>query len=294
MPSWRLALALKDQRLFDLTTNQRTAIYLWTGILVVPAMGILTLLAVRLLRRQMALAQLKNDLAATVSHELKTPLSSMRVLVDTLLDSDPLNEQTVREYLQLIAQENERLSRLIQNFLTFSRMEQKKHAFRFTPVPARQIIDAAVETVRARFTAPGCRFEVQVEDDLPSVIADPDALATALTNLLDNAYKYSEEVKHIILRVRPGNGTVIFSVHDNGIGIPPRETKRIFQHFYQVDQRLSRNRSGCGLGLSIVQFIVTAHHGSVSVDSDPGRGSAFTISLPAAPHAAKLSKEAIV
>jgi signal transduction histidine kinase len=134
-PGWRLALLLKDQTLFNATTGHRIAGYLWTGVLVVAAMGVLTLLAVRLLRRHVALARLKNDLAATVSHELKTPLSSMRVLVDTLLDSDRIEEKKGREYLQLIAQENERLSRLIQNFLTFSKMERRKYTFDFTSLP---------------------------------------------------------------------------------------------------------------------------------------------------------------
>jgi signal transduction histidine kinase len=215
------------------------------------------------------------------------------VLVDTLLDAEKLNEQTVREYLQLIAQENERLSRLIQNFLTFSRMEQKKHAFHFAPLPARQIIDAAVEAVRERFNASGCRFEVQVEGDLPCVVADPEALAAALINLLDNAHKYSEDIKHIILRARTENGNVFFSIEDNGIGIPPRETKKIFNAFYQVDRRLSREGTGCGLGLSIVGFIMAAHRGSVSVESQPGRGSTFTICLPAASGAPVIRKEAI-
>src|SRR5207244_3221613 len=114
-PGWRLALSLKNQKRFETTIGQRAAVYLWTGILTVGAIGILTLLAVRLMRRQAALARLKNDLAATVSHELKTPLASMRVLVDTLLAADKLDEPTVRDYLQLISRENERLSRLIQN-----------------------------------------------------------------------------------------------------------------------------------------------------------------------------------
>jgi len=293
LPGWRLALSLKDQKFFDATTKHRAAVYLWTGVLVVAAMGVLTLLALRLLRRQSALARLKNDLAATVSHELKTPLSSMRVLVDTLLESDRIDEQTAREYLQLIAQENERLSRLIQNFLTFSRMERKKHAFHFAPVPARQVIDAAAEAVRERFDAPGCRFEVQIETGLPAVMADPDALATALINLLDNAWKYSGDIKHITLCARAENGNVVFSVRDNGVGIAPRETKKIFNPFHQVDQRLSRKGSGCGLGLSIVQFIVTAHHGSVSVESEPGRGSTFMISIPAASLVAGTHREAI-
>jgi signal transduction histidine kinase len=255
-------------------------------------MGVLGLLVAQVVRRQMALARLKNDLVATVSHELKTPLSSMRVLVDTLLTAETLNEQTVREYLQLIAQENERLSRLIENFLTFSRIERKKYSFHFKPLPAADIIAAATAAVRQRFELPGCRFEVQVQDDLPDVIGDGEALVTALINLLDNAQKYSGEIKHIVLRVTAVNGHAVFSVQDNGPGVAPREMRRVFQPFFQANQHLSRN-GGCGLGLSIVQSIVTAHHGTVSVSSRPGCGSTFSISIPAVQVPAKRREEAI-
>jgi len=293
LPGWRLALSIKDQQLFDTTTQHRAAIYLWAGVLVIATMAVLTLLAVRIVRRQTALARLKNDLAATVSHELKTPLSSMRVLVDTLLESEKWDERTAREYLQLIAQENERLSRVIQNFLTFSRMEREKHTFQFEPVPARQIIEAAANAVRERFDVPGCRFELEIAGELPDVMADSDALTTAVINLLDNAYKYSEDIKHIVLSARAENGCVLFSVRDNGIGIAPREAKRIFQPFHQVDQRLSRKGSGCGLGLSIVQFIAAAHHGKASMQSERGRGSTFTISIPIASQVTSVKREAI-
>jgi signal transduction histidine kinase len=290
-PGWRMALALKDQRLIVAATKSGATLYLWTATLVVGIMGMLMFVTVRILRRQVALARLKNDLAATVSHELKTPLSSMRVLVDTLLQSERLDEATAREYLELIAGENERLSRLIQNFLTYSRMDRRKHAFQLRPASPRQIIDSAVKAMSARFEVPGCRFEVQVDSDLPEIMADSDALTTALANLLDNAYKYSEEIKHIVLRARAVDGQVSFSVQDNGFGIAPRETKKIFWHFYQVDQRLSRACGGCGLGLGIVQFIVEAHDGVVTVESQPGRGSTFSITLPAL-EAAAPGKEA--
>lgn len=282
LPGWRMALLPGDSVRIDAMIRHRTAIYVCQGVLLVTIVGVLTFLAVRVVQRQTALARLKNDLAATVSHELKTPLASMRVLVDTLLNSDKLDEQTTREYLQLIAQENQRLSRLIQNFLTFSRMERKRHTFLLSPLPASEIIDAAVDAVRGRFQAPGCSFEAQVDPDLPIVMCDRDALAAALINLLDNAWKYSGDIKHIVLRARSESGKVIFSVQDNGIGIARSDSKRIFQSFYQIDQRLSRAESGCGLGLSIVQFITTAHDGDVSVESEPGRGSTFTICLPAA------------
>jgi len=150
-----------------------------------------------------------------------------------------------------------------------------------------------VAAVRERLSAPGCRFEVQVAPNLPSVHADPDVLSTALINLLDNAWKYSGDIKHIVLRARAGNGQVEFAVQDNGIGIAPRETRRIFQSFYQVDDRLSRHGAGCGLGLSIVQSIVSAHDGHVSVGSEPGRGSTFTIALPAVARSATVAREAI-
>jgi signal transduction histidine kinase len=126
-------------------------------------------------------------------------------------------------------------------------------------------------------------------------MADADALTTALINLLENAYKYCDAgQKHIIAGAHAIDDHVAFSVHDNGIGIPPRERRKIFQPFYQVDDRLSRQGSGCGLGLSIVQYITAAHGGNVSVDSEPGQGSTFTIFIPAAPRLAEGKQEAMV
>jgi signal transduction histidine kinase len=282
LPGWRLALSLGGGPGSNATADQRIAIYTWIGVLVVAAVIILGFLALRLVRRQAAVTQLRNDLVANVTHELKTPLSSMRLLVDTLLNSEKLHEATAREYLQLIARENARLSRLIDNFLAFSRMERNKRAFDFRGVPTETIVDGAAATVRERFHTPGCQFEVNVPPNLPVVTADADAMVTALVNLLDNAYKYSGDDKRIRLSAAAQNGKVRFAVEDNGIGLAPRETKRVFKRFYQVDQRMSRSGGGCGLGLSIVKFIVSAHHGTVEVESLPNRGSTFTISIPAA------------
>jgi signal transduction histidine kinase len=293
MPGWRLALSVRDREIFEASAGRQAVIYFWTAIFVMAGMGVLTMIALRLVRRRMRLARLKNDLAATISHEIKTPLSSMRVLVETLLDSKQFDEQRTREYLELIAQENQRLSRLIQKFLTFSRMERNRHSFHFSLLPPRQVVEGAIASMRGRFDAPGCQLDAQIDDNLPPVMADPDALAAALLNLVENAYKYSEENKHIVLRARADNSNVTFSVTDNGIGIPRGERRRIFQPFYRVDERLSRKGSGCGLGLSIVRFIATAHRGNVSVESEPGCGSTFRISLPIAPETTSIRKEAI-
>jgi len=196
--------------------------------------------------------------------------------VDTLLEAEQPNEQTTREYLQLIARENDRLSRLVENFLTFSRIERKKHTFEFKRLPVRPIIDAAIKAV------PAGHFDLRVKPDLPEIMADSDALATALINLFENAGKHSENGDPVTVRAHTNNGSVVVSVQDTGVGIASRELKKIFEPFYQVDQTLSRQAGGCGLGLSIVQSIVTAHRGCVAVESQPGRGSTFTISLPAA------------
>jgi signal transduction histidine kinase len=245
-------------------------------------MTVLGLFVARGLRRQVQLARLKNDLVATVSHELKTPLTAMRALVDTLLDAEKFDETTTREYIQLLARENARLSRLIDNFLTFSRLDRNKFVFKFEPVHPQRIVDDAVAAISERRGRTDCHFESHTQPNLPVLVGDHDALTTALINLLDNAWKYTADEKRIILRTEAHNGSVRFAVEDNGIGIPARESRRVFRRFYQVDQQLTREAGGCGLGLSIVQSIVEAHHGSVSVESEIGRGSTFMIDIPTA------------
>jgi signal transduction histidine kinase len=291
LPGWRLALALNDQRLFVSAADQQIASYVWIGALVLVTVAVLAALALGMVRRQMALTRLRNDLVANVSHELKTPLSSMRLLVETLLNSEKPDPRTVREYLELIAQENLRLSRLIDNFLTFSRIERNKYAFKFKELPAARIIEEARAAIQDRFNAAGCAFACQVAPNLPLVVADQDAMVTVLLNLLDNAFKYTGEGKQISLEAAAENGCVRYRVKDNGIGLSSRDIKRIFKRFFQVDQRLTRtggplaaperSGGGCGLGLSIVKFIVTAHHGRIEVDSQPRKGSTFTVSIPA-------------
>lgn len=201
----------------------------------------------------------------------------MRVLVDTLLEGNYRDQQQVTEYLQMTSQENERLSRLIDNFLSFSRMERNKQAFEFTRTNPAVIAGAAAEAVKTKFGNGRCDFKLTIKEDLPCIMADRDAIVTVLVNLLDNAYKYSHDDKKIELKVDNKNGQVCFSVTDNGIGMPGRAVRKIFNRFYQVDRSLARRAEGCGLGLSIAKFIVDAHKGSISVESKPGEGSTFTI-----------------
>jgi signal transduction histidine kinase len=280
MPGWRLTLTLIDADGTASIAGGRMVAYVWTASLLIAAMSIVAFLVAGVLQRQMRVARLKNDLLATVSHELKTPLTSMRLLVDTLLDAETLETPQTREYLQLVANENMRLSHLIDNFLSFSRMERGKRTFDLAECSSAEIVRRAVDAAGERFQTPECRLQVETAAELPPVMADADALVTAVLNLLDNAYKYSGGAKEILLRADAQNGQVRFAVSDRGIGLSLRAAKKVFRPFYQVDQHLSRSVGGCGLGLSIVQFIVAAHGGSVQVDSRPGKGSTFTIVLP--------------
>ena len=282
LSGWRLTRSFAGGEDRELVSDTQIVAYFWTGLLVIAAMSIFALIIARAFRRQMRLTRLRNDLVATVSHELKTPLASIRLLVDTLLDDPSLDEQRVREYLELMAKENKRLSRLIDNFLAFSRMERNKHAFEFAEVRAADVIDAAVEVAGERFHAPECRLDVEIAPDLPPIDADADAMVTVLLNLLDNAYKYSPDEKHVVLRAYAQNGNVCLEVEDNGIGLSRTASKKVFRRFYQVDRRVSRETGGVGLGLSIVQFIVTAHGGTIGVTSRPEHGSKFTVTVPSA------------
>ena len=292
MPGWRLSIAVDDKSLFDASADRQIAAYLWTGILVILSTLAMALLIAWAVRRQIRVARLKNDIVATVSHELKTPLASMRLLIDTLLDAEDFDPRRVREYLHLIGRENTRLSRLIENFLTFSRLEQDRYAFNPTDLQPMDIIDAASQAVRDRFQSSDCRFDIEAAPGLPTFMGDADALVTAVVNLLDNAYKYSDEDKHIILRTFAQDGCVYFQVQDNGIGISRTGSRNVFKRFYQVDQTLSGISTGVGLGLSIVRAIVLAHGGKVEIDSEPGRGSTFTIKVPAGNDAERHVKEA--
>jgi signal transduction histidine kinase len=293
MPGWRLSLAFADGASFDTAADERRVLFAWTAAVVVAITAALGLLVANMLRRQRQLTRLKNDLVATVSHELKTPLASIRLLVDTLLESEnkaasagAINGQA-HQYLQLITQENTRLSRLIDNFLTFSRMERGKHQFNFESVDGAEIVDRAVAAVGDRFDGVAAKLSVDCEQPL-SLVADVDALVTVVVNLLDNAWKYTPEPKQITVSARRKTATngagdqIEIAVADNGIGLSPRALRRVFDRFYQVDQRLSRSHGGCGLGLSIVKYFVEAHGGQVTAESRPDEGTKFIVSLPAA------------
>jgi signal transduction histidine kinase len=282
MPGWQLTFQPLDRATLDDAARRQTTWYVVAAGGGIAAMAIVGLIVGGTFRRHLKLARLKTDLVAAVSHELRTPLASMRVLVDGLLADDELDPAKTKEYLGLLSAENSRLTRVIENFLTFSRLDRGRQQFSFAAAAPSAIVTAAIEAVRDRLPA-DASLRVDVEAGLPQIVADEDALVTALINLLDNAIKYTPADKRLEVQARrDGKDAVLFAVGDNGIGIPVREQRRIFRRFYRVDQRLTRETSGVGLGLSIVEQIVRAHGGTVAVRSESGVGSTFTVRVPAA------------
>jgi signal transduction histidine kinase len=280
LPDWHIAFTITDPEPARAVARRRIATNVWVGFVAIAVIAGAAILLGRSVQRQVRVTRLKTDLVAAVSHELKTPLSSMRLLVDALLEDARLDEVKTREYLQLIASENQRLSRVVENFLTFSRIERNRLRLELAVIAPSEIVERAVEAWRERFPSAPTHVAIETEPGLPPVRADGHALVMALLNLLDNAYKYTAADRDIRLRTYRDAGTIVFAVQDNGIGIAPEDQKRIFRRFYRVDAKPAEHVGGSGLGLAIVDFVAQSHGGSVVVESAPGAGSTFLLCVP--------------
>ena len=236
----------------------------------------------RALYLQARLSRLKTDFVSLVSHELRTPLTSIRMFIETLALGRVKDPAQTQEVLELLQRETERLSAMIERVLDWARLESGRQRYRKERLTPRQIIDASLDAFRAQRLDSQVELRCEAPEPLPVVEGDREALAGALLNLLHNAYKYSGAEKRIELRAGTRNGGVDIEVEDHGVGIAKRDRKRVFDRFYRVDNLLTRQTEGSGLGLSISRRIIEAHGGRLTVRSELGKGSTFTIHLPAA------------
>jgi two-component system phosphate regulon sensor histidine kinase PhoR len=231
------------------------------------------------------LERLRQDFVANVSHELKTPLSVIKLCAETLLDGAVEDVEHRGHFLEQIANQSNRLHALILDLLSLARIESGEEAFEFEPVPVGPLVGAALERYRTRAEARRQTLEAEGPDGEVAAWADQEAVEQILDNLLDNAIKYTPEGGRIAVGWRNGDGQVCLEVSDTGIGIPEADLPRIFERFYRVDKARSREMGGTGLGLAIVKHLVQAMHGSVRARSRPGQGTTFTVCLPLAPGA---------
>lgn len=236
----------------------------------------------RNVRREVELARLKSDFVSNVSHELKTPLSLIRMFAETLSMGRARSEAKKKEYYQIIGQETERLTHLVNNLLNFSRMEAGKKQYQFGPVDLNLVVEKVVQNYEFHLQEHGFDLSLRLTKGLPKIRADAEAVSEALLNLLDNGIKYSNSEKYLGITTSVENNIICLEVEDRGIGIAAEHLHKIFEKFYRVSSGLVHNTKGSGLGLALVKHIMDAHDGEIKVDSRPGEGSRFRLLFPPA------------
>ena len=242
-------------------------------------------------RRELRLAQLRSQFVASVSHELKTPLTSIRIFAETLRDRANLDPEARNEYVETIARESDRLTRLLQNVLDFSRVERGDRTYQLSPQRVPIIVEHALQTLRFPLEQQGFTVRFDCDDDFAMARCDSDAVEQAVLNLLSNAIKYSGKSRRIDVRVEQREDAVAIIVRDYGIGVAQAHQQRLFERFYRAPTADNDVIPGTGLGLTLVQHLAEAHGGSVTVESAIGHGSIFILCLPVAARAVAASEQ---
>jgi signal transduction histidine kinase len=252
-------------------------------LLLLAAVGAFTLtgayIVVRALRKEFALGRMQEDFVAAVSHEFRTPLTTLRQIAESLEDGRVASDEKRAAYYRALSRATQRLHRLVEDVLDFRRMQSGAIVYRRTPIPVREFTTRVVSEFQREAAEQGFRIEAAQGPDV-DVMADGEALSRALWNLLDNAVKYSGEARSVELEAECRGRFVAWSVRDHGIGIPERERPLVFDKFYRGEGARHSGIRGTGIGLAMVQQIAAAHGGRVSVASKEGEGSVFTISIP--------------
>jgi signal transduction histidine kinase len=278
-PGLILGIKLRGTTIANISNHFARTEYMILGALSL-LMGGGMFITYRNVAREFALAKLKSDFVSNVSHELRTPLALIRLYAETLELGRLSNPEKRQEYYEIIRKESERLTSLINNILDFSRIESGKKEYSFRETDVADLVRGTLESYRFEIEQNGFQFEQKIDTDLPQVCVDREAIARSLLNLVNNAVKYSATEKYLGVNLYRHNGGVNLEVVDHGIGIPAKEQPKIFEKFYRVGDPLVHNTKGSGLGLSLVRHIVQAHGGQVAVESEPGKGSKFIITLP--------------
>lgn len=284
LPHWKTAVFLRSPEV--LTRSVRTLKLTLTLIVVVMilAIGLGSVLIVADLKGQLTLARQKTDFVSNVSHELKTPLTSIRMFSELLSEGKVADETQRKQFLQIITAETARLTRLINNVLDFARMERGEASYHFAACDLSGVVRATVASYRTHLEAKGFVIDVSLPDAPVFVSGDCDALSQVLVNLLSNAEKYAEQGKQVSVELRVNSPTAEILVRDRGSGVPRGCEEKIFEQFYRAHDSLSSGVQGSGLGLTLARQIVRAHRGDLRYERRDGGGSCFVVSLPISEH----------
>jgi two-component system phosphate regulon sensor histidine kinase PhoR len=277
---WDVVLVNADLEA-DLSQFAQRRRLMTAGLAILAVLGIAaSYLIARAVRRELAASQLQSDFVSAVSHEFRTPLTSMRQFTEMLVEDDNLPAEKRRAFYHAQERSTRRLSRLVESLLDFGRMEAGARPYRLEPLDATQLTQSVVNEFRQETSSDGFVIECNVPKDGAMVMGDQEALAQALWNLLDNAVKYSRDSCTVRVSVEAGSKVAI-RVRDEGFGILPSEQGQILRKFTRGSAAKTHGIKGTGIGLAMVKHIVDAHGGKLLVDSEPGKGSTFMIQLPA-------------
>lgn len=277
---WTLQVTSIDPGTFMAKMKERRRLF-WGGLAAMAALALAAGYAiVRSVSRELKLARLQGDFVSAVSHEFRTPLASLCHLSELLAEGRVPTDQRRQEYYYALRRESERLHRLVESILDFRRMEVGARECRLEGLDAAALVRAVAEEFAQEVRDRGYAVEIQVEEFLPRLRADREALSRAIWNLLDNAVKYSPDCRTVRVQASCTDDRVAIRVRDHGLGIARSEQEQIFKKFFRASGAKAAGVRGTGLGLTMVRHIVAAYEGQLHVESRPGAGSTFTISLP--------------
>jgi len=275
---WRLRTSYANQTIPEITAArerpQRALMWMLAGLM---ALGVF--FVARAAAREVRVAEMKSNFVSSVSHDLKTPLALIQLFAETLELGRLKNTERAQEYYRIINSEARKLTRLINNLLDFSKIEAGLRRYKREPVNLTELTRHVLQSLDSQFRHNQYVVRSELDGDVP-VLIDQEAAEQALENLLSNAMKYSPDNREIVVRVERAGGYGVVRVIDRGIGIAPRLQRRIFRKFYRVQSDAGTGPQGTGLGLAIVDHVMRGHGGFVRVESEPGRGSTFTLHFP--------------
>jgi two-component system phosphate regulon sensor histidine kinase PhoR len=278
-PDYLLGIRLSGQSIEELAESR-----FYNSLILIGALNLLILIGgwilIRNIRKEMQLARLKSDFVSNVSHELRTPLALIRMYAETLEMDRVKSDEKRHEYYRTINQESERLTRLINNILNFSRIESGRKEYKFSDVDINQIIKNVLNMYSYHIEQEGFILNIELDENVSFIQADAEAVSEALINLIDNAVKYSMDEKEITVRTGMSDNSVFLEVQDRGIGIDQKYQEMIYDKFYRISSALVHDTKGSGLGLSLVQHIMNSHGGKIWLQSDVEKGSTFRLLFP--------------